>query len=293
MSFFKNPFKSKSPSTSLSQSPSNLYNFKKLLSSRLSAYPTKSNEITDLSQYNRGTRYGTYSSSADFQEKLNKASRRITYRGQKDKPEEDAELIKIMNDMNITSSKDFYDKIMKMINDTMEQWEKCKQRCSSFFCNTEKYPDTAVCNQKKDHISTKPINMASKDCQAQVALSVDYTKGQVWTNAEEETYLACANITPKITLITDLIYVYLLNSISKNPSSINEDESIISIFDLFRTIPTTFKDNELTRYVRKLNKKLEIESGGKLRHKSRKNKSKSRKNKSRKSKLRKNKSRKK
>lgn len=283
MSFFKNPFKSKKPISSYDSEHGT------------TTPPITLKPVEDLSQYNRGTKYGNYKDAMDFIKKLNKVAR-STYQGQKDEPEKDPELIRIMNEMNITSSTDFYEKIQKMLDDTMKKWEKCKLRCSSFFCDSSKFPDTIICEQRNNQLSMKPIAAASKDCQVGVATSVDFKKGQVYSNIEEEMFLECANITPNFSLIADLLYVYLLDAHSENPIYKQDDPEIDSTFaldsilGLFKDLPNIFKDPDLSRYFRKLQRKIDAKLGGKRKRKTRKNKSK--KNKSRKNKSRKNKSKK-
>ncbi len=289
---FRNPFKTNTP-----------------ISSYDSDYGTKTGAtvitpVEDLSQYNRGTKYGNYTDAVDFQTKLNKVAR-STYKGQKDKPEEDPELIRIITSMNITSTTDFYEKIQKMLDDTMKKWETCKQSCSEWFCSTPQYNEVingrSTCENRNNQLTVMPIGLSAKDCQAGIATSVDIKKGQKWTNVEEEAFLKCANISSNLVLITELLYVYLLDAYSEKPTykqdDPNEDSTFAldSLLGLFKDLPKLFRDENLKNLVKKLERKIDTSYGGRRKNKSRKYKSrkyKSRKYKSRKYKSRKYKSRK-
>jgi hypothetical protein len=163
--------------------------------------------------------------------------------------EKEPNFLKIIEKMNIKDNQDFLSKIITIIGDTLQNWEKCQTACTLFFCNEQKYPDKMICEQNKNQLSTKPISQAAKYCQTQITNSIN--KGQVYANYEEENYLACANIVKRIDLIIDLMYVYLINTEL-------HDEHWDLIYKLFQEIPTIFKDDGITRNVKKINKKLNI-----------------------------------
>lgn len=246
----------------------------------------------EFSEYNRGTIYGNYSDQVDFRNKLDNVplSEKITYIEGRDNPEIEEDVLQRLSDMNIIDSRDFYTKISQMLSDTLKKWEKCKLNCTNFFCNKPEYLEEvngkSICNEKTRHVLTSAIGLGSKDCQAHASAAVDYKKGQVWTNVEEELYLSCSNIAKNLSIISDLLYVYILDSYSENPKYIHTGNK--SLLRLFNELPVIYNDllpSGMEKYIKKLQGKIDAKLGGKRKRKTRKNKS-------RKNKYRKNKSRK-
>ena len=222
--------------------------------------------FSNLFKKKNKAKYGPYSNQNDFITKLNliasENSRlfnedtnllKLTDSYFNETPRENIEkepnFLKIIEKMNIKDNQDFLSKIITIIGDTLQNWEKCQTACTLFFCNEKKYPDKMICDQNKNQLSTKPISQAAKYCQTQITNSIG--KKEVYANYEEENYLACSNIVKRIDLIIDLMYVYLINTEL-------HDEHWDLIYKLFVEIPIIFKDDGISRNVKKINKKLNI-----------------------------------
>lgn len=222
--------------------------------------------FSDLFNKKSKAKYGPYSNQNDFITKLNSIASEKSNLFKEDPellnltdsyfnetPRENIEkepnFLKIIEKMNIKDNKDFLNKIITIIGDTLQNWNKCQTTCTLFFCNDKKYPDKMICDQNKNQLSTKPISQAAKYCQTQITNSIN--KKEVYGNYEEENYLACSNIVKRIDLIIDLMYVYLINTEL-------HDEHWDLIYKLFIELPTIFKDDGIIRNVKKINKKLNI-----------------------------------
>ena len=155
--------------------------------------------FSDLFSKKSKAKYGPYSNQSDFITKLNTvASERsnlfredaellkLTDNYFNETPRENIEkepnFLKIIEKMNIKDNKDFLNKIITIIGDTLQNWNKCQSTCSLFFCNEIKYTDKMICEQNNDQLLKTPISQSDIYCQPQITNSINQRKGDVYTN---------------------------------------------------------------------------------------------------------------
>jgi hypothetical protein len=224
---------------------------KKIEDKKLKKALTRKNRRSDKYISDDTTRYGKYTDINNFDKIMKEVTRfkepspiLINAPGQKGD-----ELREKYRD-DLKNIPNFYSYIKEKIDDYNLTKDKCKDKCTSLLCKEGK--DPKMCDQIKSMSRNAQTEEELKSVQATglfsnscIQFAKFYDNNNPLTSANEEVVINCLLINTKRLNITNLIYIWLLDTYKKYEEGDKTKQLITEynqIYDLTKTFPLLFND---------------------------------------------------